>query len=120
MPEGMQTFSVPVLPEPEQLAGRTPVKDVLRAILGALATLATVNEAGASVRNPRIDLQDMDEDNRRLLGQILGEGEVSARIAGEGAGEVLIQESVFAGVWRVIDAGLGDDAIQDYIEVGAA
>ncbi|MEM5398389.1 hydrogenase expression/formation C-terminal domain-containing protein, partial [Staphylococcus gallinarum] len=58
--------------------------------------------------------------NRRLLGQILGEGEVSARIAGEGAGEVLIQESVFAGVWRVIDAGLGDDAIQDYIEVGAA
>ncbi|MGD6771356.1 hydrogenase expression/formation C-terminal domain-containing protein, partial [Staphylococcus arlettae] len=83
----------------------------LRAILGALATLATVNEAGASVRNPRIDLQDMDEDNRRLLGQILGEGEVSARIAGEGAGEVLIQESVFAGVWRVIDAGLGDDAI---------
>jgi hydrogenase-1 operon protein HyaF len=63
-----------------------------------------------------IELGALGEADRLLVNQILGEGEVSAQVAGERS--VQAQESVFAGVWRVVyrDAG----AVQrDTLEVGA-
>lgn len=106
MPRGMNTFRPPVLPDAENLAGHTPTKVVLHAILDALA------ETVADARNRLIDLSRLASDDHRLLNQILGEGEVGARVEGEY--EALIQESVFAGVWHVVTR------TADYIEVGDA
>ncbi|MFH0935125.1 MAG: hydrogenase expression/formation protein, partial [Pseudomonadota bacterium] len=48
---------------------------------------------------PTVALQHVDADIVRLLNQTMGEGEVS--IAVRGSGQYRIQETVFAGVWRV-------------------
>jgi hydrogenase-1 operon protein HyaF len=55
-----------------------------------------------------------------LVNQVLGEGEVSARVlpALEGSREVQVQESVFAGVWRVSALAEGR-VVMDHLEVGA-
>jgi hydrogenase-1 operon protein HyaF len=51
---------------------------------------------------------------------VLGEGEVSAVVAADGAGTTLrVQESVFAGVWRVIQSSADGTVLADHIELGA-
>ena len=117
MPGGMATYRPPVLPEPEALAGHGPAVQVLHRVLQALQgwlqgdTVAPVSLAGLSAA----DLA--------LVNQVLGEGEVSAQVLAE-PGEphppasVQVQESVFAGVWRVLQWA-HDGAVRDSIEVGA-
>lgn len=105
MPHDMHTYRPPPLPEPEHLAGRDGARHVLEAVHALLA-------AG---RNGTLDLGGLGVGDIELIGQVLGEGEVSARVE---AGDqlVLTQESVFAGVWRqrVLAAGL---AVSDTLEV---
>lgn len=110
MPHGMQTYSMPILPEQEQTLGLKAAHDVLHQIIGrlTLAIEGTTTEA--------INLLHLDADNLHLLNQVLGEGEVSARV--EGAASIQIQESVFAGVWRVIVSRNGS-VTADRIEVGS-
>ncbi|SIT38240.1 Hydrogenase expression/formation protein HoxQ [Paraburkholderia ribeironis] len=110
MPLHMSTFNLPPLPKPEPIAANKGAEAVLKAVYAALAT------AGTGGPNPRIDLSGLDGDDRTLLSQILSEGEVSARIDGQST--VLIQESVFAGVWRVVEGG--PDTVQEYVEIGVA
>ena len=104
LPKEMNTYLPPPLPEPEELA-RAPQ---------ALAALQQVFE---HLENPRtdtaaqfIDVSGLDTDQRELLNQVLGEGEVSIRLHGKD--EWLIQESVFAGVWRVGHPASGLDRIE--------
>lgn len=110
MPQGMDTYRPPRLPEPEELAGRRGALRVLRAVLEALA-------GGAS---SSVALDGLDPAERRLVDQVLGEGEVSARwLAQPGdlrAAEA--QEAVFPGVWRVVETD-ARGSVQDRIEVGA-
>ena len=110
MPQGMQTYRPPRLPEPEALAGRRGAVRVLHAVLAALA-----GDGPASVA-----LDGLQRDERTLVNQVLGEGEVSAQWLAE-AGDTRaaqVQESVFAGVWRVIEHDR-HGARHDRIEVGA-
>ncbi|MDE2371068.1 MAG: hydrogenase expression/formation protein [Burkholderiales bacterium] len=108
MPAGMETYRPPQLPDPEVLAGQR----------GALKVLAQVFNALEAAQHgdtpPPVPLAGLAEGERLLVNQVLGEGDVSAlRLAGLGQGEARIQESVYTGVWRVVDeAG-------DRIEVGA-
>lgn len=115
MPQGMQTYRAPVLPEPEEIAGHEAVKESLEQVLRALDRITS----GADLRATQaISLQSLSVEDRTLMNQILGEGEVSAQVLREGeAPTVRIQESVFAGVWRVIET-LDDGAVRDTIEVG--
>lgn len=114
MPQGMETFRPPVLPEPEAIAGRAAAHRVLREVLAALAAVC---EDGVP---RRVDLHGLGEADLSLVNQVLGEGEVSALVQAAGAGqaEVRVQESVFAGVWRVITLVDGQ-AVSDSIELGA-
>ncbi len=111
MPQGMQTFRAPLLPEPEDMAGRSGALQVLNAVLAAAAG------QGPAV----VSLAGLSTAERTLVNQVLGEGEVSAQwLPAESASDpsgAQVQESVFAGVWRVIetDAWGGQD---DRIEVG--
>lgn len=106
MPQGMATHLPPQLPEPEVLAAAPGARQVLGEIL------AHLRRRQAGEVTPILDLRGHSEADRRLLDQLLGEGEVSARIGG-GAG-VRLQESIFAGVWRVFGVG------RDHIEVAPA
>lgn len=102
MPQGMDTYRPPPLPEPEEMAVHTAVIAVLRQALDAL------RQSAAGTATQVIDVNHLNDAERTLLNQVLGEGDVAAQVLGQLPGEVLIddtvqaQESVFAGVWRVL------------------
>jgi hydrogenase-1 operon protein HyaF len=117
MPKDMATYRPPVLPEPEDIVGHEPVKAVLQQVLSALQQITADDAAPAQTHS--IALNSLAAADRTLINQLLGEGEVSAQVRLEGeAPTVRIQESVFAGVWRVIET-LDDGAVRDHIEIGA-
>jgi hydrogenase-1 operon protein HyaF len=66
---------------------------------------------GRKGRIANFDLRPLDAENRALVADTLGEGEVSARIRGIPA--TAVQETRFAGVWVLTGAD------QDTIEVAA-
>ncbi|MDX9767575.1 MAG: hydrogenase expression/formation protein [Ectothiorhodospiraceae bacterium] len=88
----------------ESLARMTDARDVLTRLLALLDDRSAGN---------RIDVSHLDADNRAVLDQILGQGEVAALIGAEDDPDAIrVQEAVMAGVWRVHGAG------HDHIEVG--
>ena len=109
MPRGMTTFSAPPLPEPEVFAAHGGARQVLHEACVALRR-AAAGEACAS-----IDLGVLDAADRAVINQVLGEGEVAVQLTGPD--EVQVQESVFAGVWRVLQRD-GETVVRDTIEVG--
>ncbi len=113
MPQGMDTFTTPQLPEPEQIAARRGAHQALRATLAELET--TCREGG----NRRVDLAGLSAADLELINQVLGEGEVSAVVKSltHDGSELAVQESVFAGVWRVVTSESGK-VVSDVIEVG--
>lgn len=114
MPQGMETFRPPVLPEPEEIAARVGAHQALRA---ALVELEAVCQGSP---NRSVDLNHLSAPDRTLINQVLGEGEVSAivKAAADGQVELVVQESVFAGVWRVIQSVNGE-VVSDFLELGA-
>jgi len=106
MPKGMETWRPPLLPEAGEVANLTSALDALRAVAQLLDATAEDGRARS------LDLGALDASNRALINQVLGEGEVSARIDRDGL-PLRVQESVFAGIWRVLDGH------SDRIEVGA-
>ncbi|MBU0604096.1 MAG: hydrogenase expression/formation protein [Gammaproteobacteria bacterium] len=114
MPQGMETFRAPILPEPEELVGHERAHLALRDIL------AQLDATRADGRNRSVDLSFLPADDLKLVNQVMGEGEVSALVSREGdtTRRVQVQESVYAGVWRVI---VSDDGriTADTIELGA-
>lgn len=114
MPQAMETFRPPVLPEPEEIAAREAAHLALRE---ALALLDEVRHGGP---NRSVNLGHLLPPDLKLINQVLGEGEVSAIVqsAGDAQVELSIQESVFAGVWRVIQSVNGA-MVSDTLELGA-
>lgn len=112
MPSSMQTFRPPILPEPEDIQSSPDTAAMLASILAALDRRI---ETGVDAS---VDLRDLSPLALNLLNQILGEGEVSARIQND-EGLIRIQESVFAGVWRVQAEDAGGQTTLDRIEVTA-
>jgi hydrogenase-1 operon protein HyaF len=62
---------------------------------------------------PSVALQEVDTDVVRLLNQTMGEGEVSITV--RGSGQFRIQETVFAGVWRIHEYATDGRLIGDTI-----
>lgn len=120
MPQGMATFERPRLPEGEALQGR---EGAWRALEAVLAALLQVQNRPASGNDPTqaplvIALDTLAPSERELVNQVLGEGEVSAQVLpAPGRGQARIQESVFAGVWRVLETN-DRGRSHDHIEVG--
>ena len=55
----------------------------------------------AGERGRLFDITDWEDDDRRLIGEVLGEGEVGGVAALPDGVTAQIQESVLAGLWRV-------------------
>lgn len=110
MPQAMATFTPPSLgdwrPDPEGLA-------VLRRLAENLADC----RAGQAVQP--LDLATAGLDTRRFLDQVLGLGENTILLEGEGS-PVRIHETVFAGVWWLRRQEGDGRLAQDYLEVGPA
>jgi hydrogenase-1 operon protein HyaF len=111
MPHDMRTFQTPILPEPEEVREHGEA----RAWLGRLLDLARKWRPGMGALS--LDMSGLAEADRTLIDQVLGEGEVSAQVAGE-SGTLAIQESVFAGVWRLRGRDLEGNTFADRVEVG--
>ena len=109
MPQGMHTYKAPVLPEPEEAESLHAGRDALHAILREVQSALAGNTPQA------VELTGLDAANLALVNQVLGEGEVSARIEGET--ETLVQESVFAGIWRCVTRR-GEQVLADSVQVG--
>jgi hydrogenase-1 operon protein HyaF len=111
LPGGMHTYRPPVLPEADEMGDTRSARSLLERVMDGLAGYR--NDAG----HRSFDLASLTASDRRLIDQVLGEGEVSARVD-VAAGGILIQESVFAGVWRVHQLDADNHTISDRIEVG--
>lgn len=113
MPQGMETFRAPVLPEPEEVASLTLACAALREALVQLGH--ALKEGG----NRSVSLDGLPAADLRLINTVLGEGEVSALVTtrGDASTELRVQESVFAGVWRVVQTADGC-VVSDTIELG--
>lgn len=117
LPTDMATFQPPPLPEPEALRTHDGARQALQAVCEALHRAIDGDVGGESALS--VSLNHLGDTERRLVNQVLGEGEVSAQVLpdAQGRGAVQIQESVFAGVWRVVAHG-ADGRVDDRIEVG--
>ncbi|SDF89441.1 hydrogenase expression/formation protein [Rhodobacter capsulatus] len=103
LPSGMRTYAAH-LPEVEDASSVAPA-------LKLLSDIAAAAEACAQGGIASFDLAGLDAQNRALIAETMGQGEVAMKIRGIPA--LMVQESVFAGVWSVAGAGV------DRIEVGA-
>jgi hydrogenase-1 operon protein HyaF len=81
--------------------------------------IAALTEQRADAPTELITLDHLSEAERTLLIDILGEGEVSGIVAMPDRRVVQIQESVFAGLWRVRIEGDEARPALDYVEIGA-
>ncbi len=112
MPKDMDTYRAPMLPEPEEIAGRVAAREVLTQVLALLDRAADGGAGG------QIGLLGLSGEDRQLINQVMGEGEASAIVqSADSPLQVRIQESVFAGVWRLMTLR-GDALVDDVIEVG--
>lgn len=112
MPKDMDTYRPPLLPEPEEIAGRAKARAALGCVLELLDAAAEGRPGG------QVSLLDLPAEDRALINQVMGEGEASALLRTEGSAlEQRIQESVFAGVWRIMSFNDGM-LVDDVIEVG--
>ena len=95
MPKEMATYQPVLLPEQEALADHPFV-------LQLLAQLQTLLQAGQG----SLDLSQVNAADKRLLGQILSEGEVSILFDADTQCHLEIQETSLPGVWwhRRLDA----------------
>ncbi|MGA7178399.1 MAG: hydrogenase expression/formation C-terminal domain-containing protein [Thiobacillaceae bacterium] len=110
MPKEMSSYRAPDIPEPEQVLH----------LRGAKAVSDWLSQALADYRvggQPLIaDISGLDADNRELVNQILGEGEVSLKY-NDGDIQVRMQESVLAGIWRTFYFDHAGHITRDLVEV---
>lgn len=109
---GAGTISFLATASAEELIARCPK---VAALLGELVAALEAQEERAASR--LFDLSDFGADDLELLGQVLGEGEVSATVALPDGVIAQIQESVMAGLWRVRFVDATGALAADYAEV---
>lgn len=98
----------------EELIARCP--EVAR-LLPQIADALEAQKADAPGR--LFDITDLSEDERELISQVLGEGEVSGVAALTDGVVGQIQESVMAGLWRVRFTDGAGALVGDYLEIAA-
>lgn len=112
LPREVERFCMPSLPTADQVAHLAAGQAVVAELIACLK-----DYQGDAQQYPVLDLDRLDQDNRQLINQLLGEGEVSARVMWPDGCLLDIQESVFAGVWRVLETDSGGHVRHDRIEV---
>jgi hydrogenase-1 operon protein HyaF len=107
MPAEMTTYSMPDVAE--SIGSLRQANEVLQQLQQLLDNYQVGGPVGV------INLSVLDADNRALVDQLLGEGEVSIVVSA--AEQIRIQEAVLAGVWRVQYLAANGEVYKDSIEV---
>ena len=97
MPSGMRVYT-PHIPDAEDAAAMSEAVAMLTRMAGACDAVA---KGAAPVS---FDLAILSPGARKVMADALGQGEVSMKLRGKPA--VMVQESVFAGVWLLLAAGM--------------
>ena len=97
-------------------------EDLIRRCAGVGSLLLELAEAlalqKAEEQGRLFDITDRTADERELLDQALGAGEVSGVVALPNGVTAQIAESTMAGLWRVRFSDADDRLVGDYLEVG--
>lgn len=108
MPRDMRTFEMPRVPETEDVASLTIARDTLAQLL------AMMSEWKPGAPNPVLDMRGIAPKAQTITNQMLGDGEVSIQVTGPRT--LRVQESVFTGVWRVVELDSAGQLLADWIE----
>ena len=111
---GAGTISFLATASAEEAIARCPK---VAALLPQLVTALATHEEDAPSR--LFDLGGYEADERELIGQVFGEGEVSATVALPDGIVAQVQESVMAGLWRVRFSDADGRLVADYAEVAS-
>jgi hydrogenase-1 operon protein HyaF len=111
MPSDMDKYDAPLIPEPEDVQDLLGAREAMSWLGNALVEYQLKTEVQLA------NLNALDEENRELVNQILGEGEVS--VTCDGALNAKVQESVLAGVWRTLYFDADGEVAMDLLEVAA-
>ncbi len=109
MPRDISGFVMPQVPETGDRERFAEARDVIRQLVEA------VSNESATQSTVRLELTDLARPTIDLLNQMLLEGEVSALLTSP-RGTVKIQETNFAGVWRLLHYSAGGELVHDFIE----
>lgn len=109
LPSGMQTYEPRVPYEVEQAT--------LRSAMPFLTRLRDAAQGWEEGKPNVFALDDISPDGRKLIDEVLGEGEVSIIV--EESPRIEVQESVFAGVWRIRRRDESGRVVADRIEVAS-
>jgi len=112
MPREMNTFQMPLVPERADGDALAQSRAVLAQFLQELERWGQAK----GVPGPRVDLSTVLPAALLITNQMLGEGEVAIQVTGPRA--VRVQESVFAGIWRVCELDTAGLLYRDWIEAG--
>lgn len=110
LPKDMNVYQKPLLPEPDEVRHLVDCIEVMKWIQEALQAYQPGEEPLL------VDISGLDAENRELVNQILGEGEVAIKYSGTFPAK--IQESVLAGVWRTLYINEHGEPLRDLLEVG--
>jgi len=110
MPRGMFRHDLVNLPEPESIIDLPAARQLL------LDLKTGINRYRCGDPAIRLDMTPLGEQERDLLAQILGEGEVSITVE-QDKHRIQIQESVLTGVWRVQTLDANDRLLDDALEI---
>ncbi|HVN35849.1 MAG TPA: hydrogenase expression/formation protein [Casimicrobiaceae bacterium] len=113
IPRVMNTFRMPFAPERAGPEALSEARETLQEFFEALEPW----DPAMAAHGPCIDIGGMSSAALEVIDQMLGEGEVGIRIGG--ARTVHIQESVFAGIWRVCELDENRRLVADRIEAGS-
>ena len=108
VPRDMRTFEMPRVPETEDTASLTVARDTLARLL------AMMNEWKPGAPNPVLDMRGMPHGAQTIANQMLGDGEVSIQVNGQRT--LHVQESVFTGVWHVVELDGAGQLLADWLE----
>ena len=111
MPKGMNTYQQPMLPEPEEIRHLSDAMEIMDWVQASL-------QRYQPELDPIIaDISALNTENRDLVNQILGEGEVGIKYSSN-ALQAKMQESVLAGVWRTFYLDSHGQPVRDLLEIG--
>jgi hydrogenase-1 operon protein HyaF len=112
MPREVAAFQMPRVPERADPQALAAARDLLQRWREALSPW----DPAAQPHGPQLDLGGTAPAVLAIVNDVLGEGEVAIRIAGDP--EWRIQESVFPGFWRCLQLDATGQVVRDWLEAG--
>ena len=111
LPQAMNIYEMPRISMSVSTKALQPAKALLQRLMSNL------EEFVQDRASKPLPLSDLDAENLRFIGELLGEGEVS--IVYSGVRKLRIQESILAGVWRLQQLNEDGRIVEEWLEVGS-